>query len=87
METFYTKTIKKDGIELPISLEEAKLKYDGVYCVSYNPMLDNTYRPLNNTIRVKAVIRTFGDVYDTIPYINMINIRKFGGNALWTNLY
>lgn len=87
LETFYTKTIKKDGIELPISLEEAKLKYDGVYCVSYSPMLDNTYRPLNNTIRIKAVIRTFGDVYDTIPYINMINIRKFGGNALWTNLY
>ena len=87
LETFYTKIIKKDGIELPISLEEAKLKYDGIYCVSYNPILDNTYRPLNNTIRVKAVIRTFGDVYDTIPYINMINIRKFGGNALWTNLY
>lgn len=87
LETFYTKIIKKDGIELPISLEEAKLKYDGIYCVSYNPMLDNTYRPLNNTIRIKAVIRTFGDIYDTIPYINMINIRKFGGNALWTNLY
>ena len=87
LETLYEKTIKKDGIELPISLEEAKLKYDGVYCVSYNPMLDNTYRPLNSTIRVKAVIRTFGDVYDTIPYIGMINIRKFGGNALWTNLY
>lgn len=87
LEVLYEKILKKDGIELPISLEEAKLKYDGRYCVSYTPALDNTYRPLNNTIRVKAVIRTFGDVYDTIPYIEMITLRKFGGNALWTNLY
>lgn len=87
IESYYDRIIKKDGIELSISLEEAKLKYDGRYSVSYTPLIENTYTPLNSTVRVKAIIRTFGDTYDTIPYINYINIRKFGGNALWTNLY
>ena len=87
LEVLYEKIIKKDGLELPISLDEAKTKYDGRYSVSYTPSIENTYRPLNNTVRIKAIIRTFGDNYDKIPHINMINIRKFGGNALWTNLY
>ena len=87
LEVLYEKLIKKDGLELPISLDEAKTKYDGRYSVSYTPSIENTYRPLNNTVRIKAIIRTFGDNYDKIPHINMINIRKFGGNALWTNLY
>lgn len=85
--SFQEKIIKKNGLELPISLEESKLKYDARYSISYTPQIKNTYTPLNNTIRVKAIIRTFGDNYDSIPYINNINIRKFGGDALWTNLY
>lgn len=87
IESYFDKIIKKDGIELPISLEDAKLKYNGRYCISYTPIIENTYTPLNSTVRIKAILRTFGDTYDTIPYINYINIRKFGGNALWTNLY
>ena len=87
IDYYYNKIIKKDGFEIPISLEEAKTKYDGRYSISYTPLINNTYRPLNNTVKVKAIIRTFGDNYDSIPYINSISIRRFGGNALWTNLY
>lgn len=87
IESYNEEIIKKDGLELPISLDEVKLKYDARYSISYTPLTENTYTPLNNTVRVKAIIRTFGDNHDTIPYINNINIRKFGGNSLWTNLY
>ena len=80
--------IKKDGLNANISLEDAKTSYDGRYSADYQPL--NTYynyTPLNNTIRVKAIIRTYGDQVDTIPYIKSILINKYGGNTLWTNLY
>lgn len=82
------KQIKKDGINVPISLEDAKVQYDGRYSADYLPIFEYyKYTPLNNTIRIKAIIRTFGDTISTIPYIKNINIRKFGGNTLWTTLY
>lgn len=82
------KQIKKDGLNINISLEDAKTSYDGRYSADYQP-LDTyyNYTPLNNTIRIKAIIRTYGDQVDTIPYIKSILINKYGGNTLWTNLY
>ena len=82
------KQIKKDGLNINISLEDAKTSYDGRYSADYQP-LDTyyNYTPLNNTIRIKAIIRTYGDQIDTIPYIKSILINKYGGNTLWTNLY
>lgn len=80
--------IKKDGIVTDISLEDAKRQYDGKYSVSYEPV-DDYYvcKPINNSIRVKATIRTYGKILDVVPYINKITLRKYGGNTLWTNLY
>lgn len=80
--------IKKDGLNINISLEDAKTSYDGRYAADYQPLNEYyNYTPLNNTIRIKAIIRTYGDQVDTIPYIKSISINKYGGNTLWTNLY
>ena len=80
--------IKKDGLNVNISLEDAKTSYDGRYSADYQPLNEYyNYTPLNNTIRVKAILRTYGDQVDTIPYIKSISVNKYGGNTLWTNLY
>lgn len=80
--------IKKNGEAQDIQLEVAQSKYDDVYSISYQPVSNYyKYTPINSSIRVKAILRTYGTVYDTIPYIKNINIRKYGGNTLWTNLY
>lgn len=80
--------IKKDGLNVNISLEDAKTSYDGRYSADYQPLSEYyNYTPLNNTIRVKAIIRTYGDQIDAIPYIKSISVNKYGGNTLWTNLY
>lgn len=82
------KQIKKDGINVSISLDDAKTQYDGRYSADYLPILEYyKYTPLNSSVKVKAIIRTFGDVISSVPYIKNISIRKFGGNSLWTTLY
>ena len=80
--------IKKDGLIINTSIDEVKDLYDANYCVSYQPIKDvYSYTPINNSVRVKAIIRIFGDTIDTIPYIRTISIRKYGGTTLWTKLY
>ena len=80
--------IKKDGLIINSTIDEIKDLYDANYCASYQPIKDvHSYTPINNSVRVKAIIRIFGDTVDTIPYIKNINIRKYGGTTLWTKLY
>ena len=80
--------IKKDGMAINTSLSNVIDQYDGVYCVSYqqDPNV-YSYTPINDSIKIKAVIRYYGNTLDIIPYINSINIRKYGGGTLWTQLY
>lgn len=80
--------IKKDGMSIDASLDDVADKYDATYSISYIPGSNvYSYTPINDSVRVKAIIRYYGDVIDTIPYIETINIRKYGGNTLWTQLY
>ena len=74
--------IKRNGVAVNISLEDAKNQIDGTYSIDYTPSLNYNYTPINTTIRVKTVIRRFGPV-QTNPYINSIKVRKYGGDLLW----
>ena len=80
--------IKRNGMTINSSLDSVIDQYDAVYSISYH-QADNVYNytPINDTIRIKAIIRYYGSTLDTIPYIETINIRKYGGNTLWTQLY
>lgn len=80
--------IKKDGMAIDSTINNVIDQYDATYSVSYQPV--NTvysYTPINDSIRIKAIVRYYGDIVDTIPYIQAINIRKYGGNTLWTQVY
>ena len=80
--------IKKNGLVINSTIDEVNNLYDADYCVSYQPIKEvYSYTPINNSIRIKAIIRIFGDTLDTIPYIKTISIRKYGGTTLWTKLY
>ena len=61
---------------------------DGLYSITYKTN-DNShsYTPINRDIRVKAYIRNFGTNINNVPYIDMITIRKYGEDTLWTNNY
>ena len=74
--------IKKDGVVVDISLEDAKNQMDGQYSIDYYPSLKYNYTPINSTIKIKTVIRRFGPV-QTNPFINSIKVRKYGGELLW----
>ena len=80
--------IKKDGLIINTTLDDIRDSYDATYCVSYQPVSDcYNYTPINDSIRVKAIIRIFGDTVDTVPHIKSISIKKYGGTTLWTKLY
>lgn len=80
--------IKKDGMAIDTELSNIIDQYDAKYCVSYQPTEDGyKYTPLNDSIKIKASIRTYGSTLDTVPYIKNIIIKKHGGNTLWTNVY
>jgi hypothetical protein len=57
------------------------------YSVSYKSSADfYDYKPLNNTIKIKCYIRTFGKIINA-PYISNITVRKYGEESLWINRF
>lgn len=79
---------KKNGFNINISIDDAKTQYEGRFSVDYKPKYNNyTYTPVNDTIRVKAIIRAFDNTITSNPYIKSISIKKFGGNSLWQTLF
>lgn len=80
--------IKKDGMVIDSTFQNISNEYDAIYSASYQPANTSySYTPLNKSIRIKAIIRTYGDTMDTVPYIRSISVRKYGGNTLWTQVY
>lgn len=80
--------VKRDGMGIDTTYDDIKNQYDAKYCVSYQPKNDcYNYTPINDSIKVKAIMRIYGSTIDTIPYIKSINVRKYGGTTLWTKLY
>lgn len=76
--------IKSQGYVSNISLEEAISSKLERYSVSYYSYENNgySYRPINKSIKVKAVIRRYNKLGE-MPYIKNIKIRKFGGASPW----
>jgi hypothetical protein len=64
-------------------------KSDGQYTITYRPDKPNhnCYGLMNESIRVKCYIRTFGSNIRETAYVKMITIRKHGEESLWTNKY
>ena len=80
--------VKRDGLAIDSTYDDIKNLYDAKYSVSYQPKNDcYNYTPINDSIKVKAIMRLYGSTIDTIPYIKSINVRKYGGTTLWTKLY
>ena len=52
-------TIKKDGITTDISLDDAKTQLLSRFSVDYFPEENYNYTPINSSIRIKAVIRSY----------------------------
>ena len=78
-------TIKKNGILTDISLDDAKEQILSKFSVDYIPDLKYNYTPINSNLRVKAIIRKYTNQIDN-SYIDSIKIRKYGGEALWTDM-
>lgn len=77
--------IKKDGILTNISLDDAKSQILSRFSADYIPSTKYNYTPINSNIRVKVIIRKFTNRIDN-SYIDLIKIRKYGGEALWTDM-
>lgn len=88
-EQYVQEIIKKDGQLTNITYEDALTKQDGNYTITYKPDAPNhdIHGLMNESIRVKCYIRTFGTNIKDISYIDMITIRKYGEETLWTNKY
>lgn len=77
--------IKKDGLLTDISLDDAKKQILSRFSVDYLSSFKYNYTPINSNLRVKAIIRKFTNQIDK-SYIDLIKIRKYGGEALWTDM-
>ena len=77
--------IKKDGLLTNISLDDAKNQILSRFSVDYKSAFKYNYTPINSNIRVKVIIRKYTNQIDT-SYVDLIKIRKYGGEALWTDM-
>lgn len=77
-------TIKNNGYVVDMSLDDAIKQTTQTYSVDYYPDTDicYSYTPINNTIKIKVIIRRFND-FAEMPYIKSIKVRKYGGAAPW----
>ena len=73
-------TIKKDGITTDISLDDAKTQLLSRFSVDYFPEENYNYMPINSSIRIKAVIRSYKNTTNN-SYLKAIKIRKYGGDV------
>lgn len=74
----------QDNIPSKVSLNEAINSTTEGYTATYIPKAATSITStLNNTIKVKAIIRNYDSNY--IPYIKSIQIKKYGGDTLWTD--
>ena len=75
--------IKKNLEPINISVYDVQnINDNNLYTISYTPIQNILSDSLNENIKIKTIIRTYN------PFINnsieSINIKKYGGNDLWT---
>ena len=78
-------TIKKDGMTIDISLDDAKSQLLNRFSIDYFPEKKYNYTPINSNIKIKATIRNFSNSINN-SYIRTIKIRKYGGDVPWTDM-
>ena len=81
----FNTTIKKDGnINTSININQLTTINDGsTYTIDYTPLNAYSHYVLNSTISIKVIMRLYNTQSST-PYISKLEIRKYGGNTLWT---
>lgn len=81
VDTKYPVTIKYNNDIVNISLYEAINNKDSGYTVTYTPVINTIENIINNTIKIKAVIRSYDSNY--VSFIKNIKLKKYGGSS-WT---
>lgn len=79
--------IKNKASVSNLSLPEAKEKLltsadNNIYNITYSTKASKRVLPTNKSVRIKAILRTYGEPSDS-PYIKSMKFKKFGGSALW----
>ena len=80
-----TTIIKKDGLTTDISLEDAKNQLLSRFSADYFPQENYNYTPLNSNIKIKIIMRSYGNEINN-SYIKSVKIRKYGGDTPWTDM-
>lgn len=57
-------------------------KMENAYNITYTPKTSHKYKPFNQVIKIKVIIRSY-EINKYSPYIKSMKIRKYGGNTLW----
>ncbi|MGG2085324.1 hypothetical protein [Lysinibacillus pakistanensis] len=75
--------IKRDGEIMSSKLNEVKNNRDATYSITYSVDNQNRYKPTNNEVKIKVILRTYDDISDA-PFIKNIDVKIFGGEGtLW----
>lgn len=77
--------IKKDGLTTDISLDDAKNQVLSRFSVDYFPEEKYNYTPINSSIKIKAVIRSYNKGINN-SYLKAVKIRKYGGEVPWIDM-
>ncbi len=75
-------TIRKDGEEINITVDQAISSSDGLYTIDYYPIGGRSYANFNKNVKVKTILRAYKK-YQEVPYIKNILLKAYGGEALW----
>ena len=75
-------TIKKNGVVVDVSLEQAINSNEDGYTVSYSPLDAHDLIVKNDVVKVKAILRTYNKNTEA-PSIKRLAIKKYGRNSLW----
>lgn len=74
--------VKKNGMLVDISLDQAINSNEDGYTVSYTPLDAHNVNIKNNIIQIKAIIRTYDNTQEA-PFIKSIAVKKYGGVLIY----
>jgi hypothetical protein len=82
VDTKVAPVVKMNNEIVNVSLYDAINTSGGNYTVSYVPVINTIGNLINDSIKIKVIIRSYDTNY--VSFINNIKIKKYGGNNLWT---
>lgn len=78
----YPYIIYKDNLIINDSIENIINKNDGLYYITYTPKNGYSYKPINNDIKIKAILRLYDINYDS-PILSGLYLKVYGGDSVW----